>query len=73
MAADPVVWADAILVPGADGRVYLIDPSTGRSQAEPYRPPVRPGSAGGVARARRSWIATRSSWPTTWGESAASS
>ena len=38
MAADPVAWQGGILVPGADARVYLIDPATGRSRAEPFVP-----------------------------------
>jgi outer membrane protein assembly factor BamB len=38
IATDPIVWADALLIPGADGRIYLIDPTTGRSRAEPYVP-----------------------------------
>lgn len=38
VAADPVVWQGGILVPGADTRVYLIDPVTGRSIAEPFVP-----------------------------------
>ncbi|HZW31477.1 MAG TPA: PQQ-binding-like beta-propeller repeat protein, partial [Isosphaeraceae bacterium] len=37
-ASEPMAWGDAVLVPGADGRVYLIDPVTGRSRAEPYVP-----------------------------------
>ncbi len=38
MGTQPVAWADAMLIPGADGRIYLIDPTTGLSQAEPYVP-----------------------------------
>jgi hypothetical protein len=38
VAADPLVWQDGLLVPGADARVYLIDPITGRSRAEPFVP-----------------------------------
>ncbi len=38
IGTDPIVWADAVLIPGADGRIYLIDPATGRSRAEPYVP-----------------------------------
>ncbi len=37
-AADPVAWQGGILIPGADGRVYIIDPVTGRSTAEPFVP-----------------------------------
>jgi outer membrane protein assembly factor BamB len=38
LSTDPLVWGDAVLVPGADGRVYLIDPFTGLSRAEPFVP-----------------------------------
>ena len=38
VAADPLVWQDGVLIPGADARVYLIDPLTGRSRAEPFVP-----------------------------------
>jgi outer membrane protein assembly factor BamB len=38
VAADPVVWQEGLVVPGADARVYLIDPLTGRSLAEPFVP-----------------------------------
>ena len=38
IAVDPIVWGDALLIPGADGRIYLIDPVTGLSRAEPYVP-----------------------------------
>jgi outer membrane protein assembly factor BamB len=37
-ATDPVVWGDGVLIPGADGRVYLVDPVTGSPRAEPYVP-----------------------------------
>jgi outer membrane protein assembly factor BamB len=37
-AGDPVAWQGGVLVPGADGRAYLIDPTTGRSIAEPFVP-----------------------------------
>jgi outer membrane protein assembly factor BamB len=37
-ASELMAWGDAVLVPGADGRVYLIDPVTGQSRAEPYVP-----------------------------------
>ncbi|MDR3620840.1 MAG: PQQ-binding-like beta-propeller repeat protein [Paludisphaera borealis] len=38
LAAAPVFWNRALLVPGEDGRVYLIDPHTGTSRAEPLVP-----------------------------------
>jgi hypothetical protein len=38
VAAEPVVWQGGVLIPGADARVYLIDPVTGRSIAEPFVP-----------------------------------
>jgi hypothetical protein len=38
LAALPLVWGSALLIPGADGRVYLIDPVTGQSAAEPFVP-----------------------------------
>ncbi len=38
IGTEPIVWAGAVLIPGADGRIYLIDPATGRSRAEPYVP-----------------------------------
>jgi outer membrane protein assembly factor BamB len=38
LAAPPLVWDRGLLVPGADGRVYLIDPLSARSIAEPYVP-----------------------------------
>jgi hypothetical protein len=37
-AAAPCVWREALLVVGTDNRVYLIDPVTNRSRAEPYVP-----------------------------------
>ena len=37
-AADPVAWGSGVLIPGLDSRAYLIDPLTGRSQAEPFVP-----------------------------------
>ena len=39
LAATPIVWQKGLLLPGEDGRVYLIDPRTGQSRAEPYVPP----------------------------------
>ena len=38
LGADPIAWGGNILVPGADGRVYLIDPETGESAADPFVP-----------------------------------
>ena len=37
-ASDPIAWGSGVLIPGLDSRVYLIDPLTGRSQAEPFVP-----------------------------------
>jgi outer membrane protein assembly factor BamB len=39
LGAAPLFWGDDLLVPGSDGRVYLIDPLTGASRAEPFVPP----------------------------------
>ncbi len=39
LGAAPVLWEKGLLIPGEDGRVYLIDPRTGESRAEPYVPP----------------------------------
>jgi hypothetical protein len=38
LAADPLAWGGGILLPGLDARVYLIDPLTARSRAEPFVP-----------------------------------
>lgn len=38
IAALPLPWAGGLLVPGEDGRAYLIDPRTGRADAEPFVP-----------------------------------
>jgi hypothetical protein len=38
LAACPLAWGPNLLVPGADGRAYLIDPVTARSKAEPFVP-----------------------------------
>jgi len=38
LAAAPLFWGSDLLIPGHDGRVYLIDPVTGESRAEPYVP-----------------------------------
>ncbi|HEV3121681.1 MAG TPA: PQQ-binding-like beta-propeller repeat protein, partial [Isosphaeraceae bacterium] len=38
LGAAPLFWGEDLLVPGIDGRVYLIDPLTGASRAEPYVP-----------------------------------
>jgi outer membrane protein assembly factor BamB len=37
-AADPIGWGNGVLIPGLDSRAYLIDPLSGRSQAEPFVP-----------------------------------
>ncbi|MFO0950921.1 MAG: PQQ-binding-like beta-propeller repeat protein [Isosphaeraceae bacterium] len=36
--ARPLAWGSEMLLPGADGRAYLVDPVTGQSRAEPYIP-----------------------------------
>jgi outer membrane protein assembly factor BamB len=38
LGAAPVLWGKDVLVPGSDGRAYLVDPLTGESRAEPYVP-----------------------------------
>lgn len=38
VAANPIVWHGGILIPGADGRLYLVNPADGRSMAEPFVP-----------------------------------
>ena len=38
LAAMPLVWERSLLVAGADGRAYLIDPLTAKSTAEPLVP-----------------------------------
>ena len=38
IAAPPLPWAGGLLVPGEDGRAYLLDPTTGRTDAEPFVP-----------------------------------
>lgn len=38
LGAAPLVWGRDVLVPGDDGRVYLIDPASGESKAEPFVP-----------------------------------
>jgi outer membrane protein assembly factor BamB len=38
LAAEPLAWGGGVLIPGLDARVYLIDPLTARSRAEPYVP-----------------------------------
>ncbi len=37
--ARPLAWGSDLLVPGNDGHVYLIDPLTGGSSAQPFVPP----------------------------------
>ncbi|WP_435016843.1 PQQ-binding-like beta-propeller repeat protein [Tundrisphaera sp. TA3] len=39
LGATPVAWGPHLLIPGRDGRAYLIDPSTGASAADPFVPP----------------------------------
>jgi outer membrane protein assembly factor BamB len=38
LAAVPLAWGSDLLIPGIDGRAYLIDPATARSKAEPLVP-----------------------------------
>ncbi len=38
LAATPLAWGANLLVPGRDGRAYLIDPVTAESRAEPLVP-----------------------------------
>ena len=38
LAAEPLAWGRDLLIPGADGRAYLIDPLTTQSKAEPLVP-----------------------------------
>ncbi|MEW4567084.1 PQQ-binding-like beta-propeller repeat protein [Tautonia sp. JC769] len=38
LSARPLIWEDDLLVPGVDGRVYLIDPTTGGPKADPLLP-----------------------------------
>ncbi len=38
LAAAPLGWGRNLLIPGADGRAYLIDPVTAQSKAEPLVP-----------------------------------
>ena len=39
IGARPMAFQGGLLLPGDDGRVYLIDPETGESRAEPFIPP----------------------------------
>ena len=39
VGAMPLAFQGGLLLPGDDGRVYLIDPKTGESLAEPFIPP----------------------------------
>jgi hypothetical protein len=34
----PLAWGSGLLIPGVDGRAYLLDPATARSKAEPLVP-----------------------------------
>ncbi|RUL89523.1 hypothetical protein TsocGM_01765 [Tautonia sociabilis] len=38
LAARPLIWGGKLLVPGVDGRAYLIDPTTGGPEADPLLP-----------------------------------
>ncbi|GIW88651.1 MAG: hypothetical protein KatS3mg108_2975 [Isosphaeraceae bacterium] len=38
LGAPPLFWDSDLLVPGLDGRAYLVDPATGAPRAEPYVP-----------------------------------
>jgi tetratricopeptide (TPR) repeat protein len=38
LGAAPLFWGSDLLVPGLDGRAYLVDPRTGAPRAEPYVP-----------------------------------
>ncbi|WP_406699924.1 PQQ-binding-like beta-propeller repeat protein [Singulisphaera sp. Ch08] len=38
LGASPLFWGRDVLIPGSDGRAYLIDPTTGESRAEPFVP-----------------------------------
>lgn len=37
--APPLLLGSDLLIPGGDGRVYVIDPASGESRAEPFVPP----------------------------------
>lgn len=39
LGANPLLWGSNVLIPGDDGRAYLIDPHSGESRAEPFVPP----------------------------------
>ncbi|MGE3821844.1 MAG: PQQ-binding-like beta-propeller repeat protein, partial [Isosphaeraceae bacterium] len=48
-----LAWGAEIFLPGADGRAYLVDPTTGEPRAEPFVPPFdrdRPTRWRGAAR-----------------------
>src|SRR5262249_54166556 len=38
LAAQPLAWGGGVLIPGLDSRVYLVDPISARSRAEPFVP-----------------------------------
>ncbi|ODU00652.1 MAG: hypothetical protein ABS79_02980 [Planctomycetes bacterium SCN 63-9] len=38
LATVPAAWGGGLLIPGADTRIYVIDPQTGRSIVEPFVP-----------------------------------
>ena len=72
VGARPIAWGRELLVPGDDGRAYLIDPLTGRVSRRAVRPAVRPDPANGWRTPVVARRATPSRWPTTPGASAAS-
>ena len=39
LGAAPMLWGHDVLVPGGDGRAYLVDPESGAARAEPFIPP----------------------------------
>ncbi len=39
IGARPIAWGPNLFLPGADGRAYLVDPTTGQMAAEPFIPP----------------------------------
>ncbi len=38
LGASPIAWGKDVLIPGSDGRIYLIDPATGEFAADPFVP-----------------------------------
>jgi outer membrane protein assembly factor BamB len=43
LACPPVLFQGGLLMACTDGRVYLINPATGSSLAQPFQPPLAPG------------------------------